>query len=129
MRLPAPGARRLLLLPLLGALLGAATPAPAADEEPIDLEALQEQRAARGKAFTTGSRIARYIDAAAKALDDEKPEEARALLDKLNPKRLNPEERALWYRMRGYVAYYSADYAAAVFSPRDWFERLAAPFA
>jgi tetratricopeptide (TPR) repeat protein len=50
-------------------------------------------------------RISRYLAAAAKEVDGGGPEEATKLLNKLRPKRLNPYERALVYRMHAHIAY------------------------
>jgi len=126
------GARWLPLLGLLAALLPplAALPETTAEEastdtaedEPIDLEKLHRERTARAVLYPVRKRISRYLEAAAKAVDTGKPEEGRALLEKLNPKRLNPLERALVYRLQAHLAYFAGDYTGA----RENFEKVLA---
>jgi len=57
-----------------------------------------------------GTRISRYLTAAAEAAEEGSAEEGLALLDKLNLARLNPYERALIYRLKAYVAYGAGKY-------------------
>ncbi len=109
-----------LLAPLL---LPLAPPAMAAEpEEPIDLETLHRERAARATLYPVRRRISRYLEAATKAVDKGKPQEGRALLEKLDPKRLNRYERALVYRLHAHLAYFAADYTGA----RENFEKVLA---
>jgi tetratricopeptide (TPR) repeat protein len=92
-------------------------PAAAAVEvegEAIDLEQLRVDRKARAKLYPVRSRISRYLSAAAEAVDAGNPQEAKQLLLKLRPSRLNPYERALVYRLVAYVAYGTNDYEEAV---------------
>jgi len=100
---------RLALLALLAPLmLHVPLRAVAAEEtlrEAIDLEELRKDRKLKAGRHSPGPRISRYLGAAAKAVDADDPQEATRLLKKLNPKRLNPYERALVYRMLAYVAY------------------------
>jgi tetratricopeptide (TPR) repeat protein len=91
-------------------------PESAAEEGPIDLEKLQRERAARESLYPVRARISRYLEAAAKAADAGKTEEALATLGRLDPKRLNPYERALVYRLEAHVAYAAGDAAAALAS-------------
>ncbi len=113
--------RWFLVLPLLVALLPPlARAAETAGEEPVDLEKLQRERQARAVLHPVRKRISRYLEAAAKAVDSGKPEEGRALLQKLDPKRLNPFERALVYRLQAHLAYFAGDYAGA----RENFEKV-----
>jgi tetratricopeptide (TPR) repeat protein len=80
----------------------------AADEAPdtaIDLEALRKDREQKAGFYPVAQRISRYLAAAAKEVDAGKPEEGTKLLQKLRPKRLNPYERALVYRMLAHIAY------------------------
>jgi tetratricopeptide (TPR) repeat protein len=113
MTAPAPWLAMLALLVSL--LLPQAASANAVEEQaPIDLEQLQRKRALRTMLYPVGSRISRYLSAAAEAVDEGEPGEAKALLEKLNPKRLNPYERALVYRLKAYVAYSISDYADAI---------------
>ncbi len=94
---------------------GTTEEAPAAETsepEPVDLEALEKDRAA--KAVQVTPRISRYLGAAAEEVDAGNPDEASQLLEKLNPKRLSAFERALVYRMLAYVAYGSQDTEGAI---------------
>lgn len=102
-------------LPLPGVALAQADEKPAAqEEEPIDLDAIRADRMVKAIKYPVGSRISRYLGAAAKASDAGTPEEAQAMLDKLNPARLNPYERVLIYRLKAYIAYTSGDYESAI---------------
>jgi tetratricopeptide (TPR) repeat protein len=104
-------------------LLPTARPAVAVEDEgPVDLEELERERAARAALHPVRPRISRYLEAATKAVDRGKPEEGRALLENLDPKRLNPYERALVYRLQAHLAYFAGDYAAA----RESFEKVLA---
>src|SRR5262245_41840333 len=95
-----------------------------ADEEkgPVDLMELERERTARAALFPVRKRISRYLEAATKAVDKGKPDEGRALLARLDPKRLNPFERALVYRLQAHLAYFANDYPAA----RGFFEKVLA---
>jgi tetratricopeptide (TPR) repeat protein len=97
---------RIALLVLL--VLQLPRPGIAADEAPpaaIDLEALRKDRAQKAARYPVSPRISRYLAAAAKEVDAGGPEEATRLLNKLRPKRLNPYERALVYRMHAHISY------------------------
>jgi len=111
-------------LALLAApLLPPARPAVAIEDEgPVDLEELERERMARAALHPVRARISRYLEAATKAVDRGQPEEGRALLEKLDPKRLNPYERALVSRLQAHLAYFAGDYAAA----RERFEAVLA---
>ena len=105
-------ARRLALAVLTGIAsvtlqmpLSEATAASVEVGETIDLEKLRTERRQRGQRHPVRSRISRYLGAAAEAVDAEDPAEAKRLLLKLRPNRINPYERALVYRMLAYVAY------------------------
>jgi tetratricopeptide (TPR) repeat protein len=107
--------RALAALGLLAVwLLGLAAASGAADETPIDLDKLQMQRAARAAQYPVRRRVSRYLEAAQKTVDAEKPAEGIALLDKLDRKRLNPYERALVHRLQAFLAYAAFDYAGAI---------------
>ena len=109
------GAAWLAGLAVLGALLAPlAAPAGAATEEPIDLEKLERERAARASLYPVRPRISRYLEAASKAVDKGKPEDGQAVLARLDLKRLNPYERALVYRLQAYLYYAASDYAGAL---------------
>jgi tetratricopeptide (TPR) repeat protein len=106
-------------LPMLALLLslvlpGAAFAQTADDREPVDMEKLRKSRKARAAKYPVGSRVSRYLAAAAEASDEGNPEEGMALLDKLNMKRINPYERALIYRLKAYVAYAAGGYEVTI---------------
>jgi tetratricopeptide (TPR) repeat protein len=108
---------RCLLLVLLVGLLGLGLPAAAgaqADSETPDIEALRLDRQAKAMRYPVRARISRYLGAAAKLIDEEKPDEAEALLLRLNPARMNPYERALVYRMIAFIAYGSQQHEKAI---------------
>jgi tetratricopeptide (TPR) repeat protein len=107
-------ALRPLLLALAALLVPLSTVADSAEEAPIDLEKLHAQRAARAALHPVRRRISRYLEAAQKTVDRGAPAEGVALLDKLDPKRLNPYERALVYRLQAFLAYAAFDYAGAI---------------
>jgi tetratricopeptide (TPR) repeat protein len=86
----------------------------AVGEDRIDLESLERQRAARAALHSVRPRISRYLEAAQKTVDQGKPAEGVALLDKLDAKRMNPYERALVYRLQAFLAYAAFDYAGAI---------------
>lgn len=85
-----------------------------ADEAPVDLEALAAERKKKRDRSRVENRVSRYLGAAAKASEDGKPEEGLALLDKLRLPRLNPQERAYVYRLRGYLNYAAGNYDATI---------------
>jgi len=100
--------RLVLLAPLILLVFQLPLRAAAAEENApagIDREALDKDRLTKAMRFQPDARISRYLSAAAKAVDAGDPQEAAELLKKLNPKRLNPYERALVYRMLAYIAY------------------------
>jgi tetratricopeptide (TPR) repeat protein len=105
---------RPLLALLAASFLPLATAADEGAEEPVDLEQLQMQRAARAALHPVRRRVSRYLEAAQKTVDEGTPAEGIALLDKLDPKRLNPYERALVYRLQAFLAYAAFDYAGAI---------------
>jgi tetratricopeptide (TPR) repeat protein len=110
-------ARSLLLTCLVGvvALAGVAPLATAqGDEEPIDLQQLAADRMAKARKYPLGRRVSRYLSASADLIDEDKPDEAEALLLKLAKRRLNPYERAYVYRMLGVVAYTAEEHAKAI---------------
>ena len=116
---------RIPLILLLGLLGLPAPPSPASAQTgspSVDLEALSRDRKAKAMRYPLHRRISRYTSAAAERVDEGKPEEAVALLLRLDPDRLNPYERALVYRMLGYVAYGNQEPEKAV----GWFEKVLA---
>ena len=96
--------------------------AEAQADAPVDLVALERERMKRAALYPVRKRVSRYLEAATKAVDQGKPDEGRALLAKLEPKVLNPYERALVYRLQAHLAYFAGDYALA----RDDFEKVLA---
>lgn len=84
------------------------------DEQPVDLEKLQKERAAREQLYAVRARVSRYLAAAAKSVDEGEPDKARELLEKIDSPRLNPYERALVYRLMAFVAYTAGDYKQAI---------------
>ena len=88
-------------------------------EQTIDLKELRKERRARAAKFPVGSRVSRYLTAAAEASDEGNPQEGLAILNKLNMRRLNPFERALIHRLKAYVSYASGDHAGMIESFRD----------
>ena len=115
----------LLCLVALAAPLPPLAPSALAAEEdggPVDLVELERERMVRAALYPVRKRISRYLEAATKAVDQGKPDDGRALLARLEPKRLNPYERALVYRLQAHLAYFAGDYALA----REDFEKVLA---
>jgi tetratricopeptide (TPR) repeat protein len=94
----------------------------AEDGKQLNLEELATERQLRAAQYRVNPRISRYLGAAAEALDQDDPDAAMALLSKLNPKRLNPYERALLYRLMGYVAYSAGKHEQTI----EYFEKVLA---
>jgi len=115
MRAPTP---RLLLLSLLAPVLLFAPLRDAAAAETarpeIDREALAKDRMQKAARNPVSQRISRYLAAAAEAVDEEDPQEAKRLLNRLNIKRLNRYERVLVYRMLAYVSYGAGETEEAI---------------
>jgi tetratricopeptide (TPR) repeat protein len=114
-----------LFAPVAFPVLAAAEPAEpeeAKEEEPIDLEALAIERRVKSVMYPVNQRVSRYLAAAAEASEAGDPAKGKALLQKLNLKRLNPYERALVYRLKGYVAYAAGEYESTI----DYFEKVLA---
>ena len=72
-------------------------------------------------------RIGRYLNAAAEATDEEGPAAARALLEKLNIKRMNDHERARVYRLMAFIAYSDGDVPGAIEAFRKVIEQEILP--
>ncbi len=100
--------------PLSAEESGGTVAAPPAGDEPIDLVELEKRR--RNAMFTMpmSQRVGRYMKATAEEMDEGNFTEARRLLLKLNMKRLNRFERAMVYRMIGYISYAIGDSDAAI---------------
>jgi len=102
-----------MLLPL------AASPKTDEDSEPVDLDKIRRERKLTNAENSLGSRVQRYLAAAGKAFEENQPEEGIAVIDKLNPKRLNRVELAYLYRLRATLAYASGKYEEAI----EYFEK------
>lgn len=89
---------------------------PRTDDGSIDLEQLDADHRERAKLYPVRDRVSRYMTAAAKATDAGDTDKARGLLAKLSPKRLNPSERALVFRLEAYVHYTAGDLDGAIAS-------------
>jgi tetratricopeptide (TPR) repeat protein len=89
---------------------------------PVDLEALNKDRDKKAKLYATSTRVKRYLEAAATAVDQGETEEAEALLNNLYVGRLNPVERARVMRMRAFIAHSSGDSKLAI----DYFKSFLA---
>jgi tetratricopeptide (TPR) repeat protein len=89
------------------------------DEEPVDLEKIRLERKKVQHEDQLGSRLQRYLAAAGKAFEEGKAEEGLALLDRLNPKRLNRLELAYVYRLRATLSYEAGNYDEAI----EYFEK------
>ena len=109
---------RLVLLAALALLLliaplpdaGAAEVAPSE----IDREALAKDRRQKASRNPVSTRVSRYLNAAAEAVDDEDPQEAKRLLNRIDMRGLNRYERVLIYRMLAYVSYGANESAEAI---------------
>ena len=99
---------RLVLLAVLTALLLAPVGEVGATEAvnlELDREALAKDREQKARRNPVSPRVSRYLAAAAEAVDEEDPQEAKRLLNKLHMNTLNRHERVLVYRMLAYVSY------------------------
>ncbi len=84
------------------------------EEKLTDLEKLAEERRVRSYLYPMTPRIGRYLGAAAEATDEGDSDRAQELMAKLDPKRLNPKERAQLYRLWAFVAYSAGDVDGAI---------------
>ena len=109
--------RNLLLSALVG-LLSLSGPAPraAAEEEPeaVDVQKIGADRMAKARKYPLGRRVSRYLSSSADLIDEDKQDEAEALLLRVTGSRLNPYERAYVFRMLGVVAYTAEEHAKAI---------------
>lgn len=100
-----------ILVLLLALVLPAVARAQSTDDqEPIDLEKLELSRKAKAAQYPVGKRVTRYLAAAGDASAKGDPAKAKALLEKLDLRQLNPYERALVYRLQAFVAYSSGNF-------------------
>lgn len=91
---------------------------PPEDQEPIDLVEVTTTRTGRRMIHRTNSRISRYLNAARDTQDEGNPAEGLALIAKLNPRRLNPMERASVYNVEALLHYHAGDLDATIESFR-----------
>jgi tetratricopeptide (TPR) repeat protein len=88
--------------------------------EPMDaaryaeLVEMEEGRKARQRLHPINPRVSRYMAAAAEAADAANAAQARDLIGRLNVNRMNPHEKALVYRLRGFIAYSAGDADEAI---------------
>lgn len=82
-----------------------AQPGPPADMERPDFRAEAIERKTRQFTFKVNSRINRYLGAAMEQSEEQSPEVGLNLIQRLNPKRLNPMERAKVYQIEGLIHY------------------------
>ena len=104
--------RFVLLAALIPLLLLAPLPDAGAAEDAtteIDREALVKDRRQKASRNPVSTRVSRYLNAAAEAVDEEDPQEAKRLLHRLDMRGLNRYERVLIYRMLAYVSYGAND--------------------
>ena len=109
--------RLVLLAALIPLLLLAPLPDAGAAEDAtkeIDREALVKDRRQKASRNPVSTRVSRYLNAAAEAVDEEDPQEAKRLLNRLDMRGLNRYERVLIYRMLAYVSYGANESAEAI---------------
>ena len=82
--------------------------------DPEVLGKLDKLRMAKRYTLPVARRISRYMTKAAEASDAGEYAEGHAILERLNPKRLNAYERALMYRIKAFVNYSAGDVAASI---------------
>ncbi len=82
-----------------------AEPTPSGEQEPIDLDALNAERAIVQGTHQIRPRVSRYLSKAQKEVDAGNPDEAEQLLLKIQQSRLNILESAYVSRYLGFLAY------------------------
>ncbi|MDP6977618.1 MAG: hypothetical protein QF570_03320 [Myxococcota bacterium] len=82
---------------------------PPAGRERPDFKAVFIERRARQFTHKVNSRINRYLAAAMEQSEEQSPEVGLALIRRLNPKRLNPMERAKVFQIEGLLHYGSGN--------------------
>jgi tetratricopeptide (TPR) repeat protein len=115
---------KLLLCGILAAMLVAPVAAgqswieqPPAEEDansPSDIERLRIERKRRSSRYPVASRVSRYLSRAAEMVDDGEPRKAQEMLEGLDAERLNPNERALVFRLTAFIAYSAGDSKGAI---------------
>ena len=98
------------------AVAPAATATASGELPPVDVEALEAERAARRNLERNrpSARVGRYLRAAAEAIENDEPEKAQELLAKLQAGRLNPYDLAQVYQVTAFAAYGAGDQAGAI---------------
>lgn len=84
-------------------------PGPPAGQEKADLEEITKTRYGRRLLHRVNSRISRYLNAARDTQDEGNPAAGLELIARLNPKRLNPMERASVYLVEALLYYAAGD--------------------
>ena len=79
-----------------------------------DFEKLRIERKRRASRYPVAARVSRYLGRAAEIVDDGEPRQAQEMLEGLDTERLNPNERALVYRLTAFIAYAAGDVPAAI---------------
>ena len=92
---------------------------PSVEVEPVDFEQLKKEREIASLRYRLGQRVQRYLEAAGQLAEEEKAEEADALLTHLQDSRLNPLEKAYVFRLAGFIAYSAGNPEVAI----DYFKR------
>jgi tetratricopeptide (TPR) repeat protein len=87
---------------------------PSIAEETLDLDAVREERMEAQERYFVRTLTQKRLNAAFEAMEEGRYDEARAKLERLNPERLNPYERALAFRFLAYAAIGQEDSAEAV---------------
>lgn len=101
------------LIALVSSLL-AVVPSIAEQTLDFDLDVLREARRETQKRYFVRALTQKRLNAASEYMEDGQYGEARTKLEKLNPDRLNPYERALAFRFLAYAASGQEDAEAAV---------------
>ena len=87
---------------------------PSFAEQTFDLDALRKERRERQERYFVRALTQKRLNAAAEYMENGQYGEARTKLERLNPERLNPHERALAFRFIAYAASGQEDAEGAV---------------
>jgi tetratricopeptide (TPR) repeat protein len=117
---------------LLLAVSLALAPAAAAQQPdaggPVDIEAIVKDRMTKAKVYPKGARVARYLKTAAEDYENGDFAEGIEVLSKLDPRRLNPVERAEAYKFQGYLYYGDGQFEQTIVSFDKALAEEALPF-
>ena len=102
-----------VLIAMVSSLL-AVVPSIAEQTLDFDLDVVREERRETQERYFVRALTQKRLNAAFDFMEDGQHDEARAKLEKLNPKRLNPYERALAYRFLAYAAIGQEDSEGAI---------------